>query len=1039
MSKLTMAPAASPLRPYLLLLVVTISLALTADTFRALAEPDNARMLTSFELTVQHVRNLPHHERNHVHAHRRRLKETSRRHLRLIGSGGMHGNNADLRIRHRRRLQATSLVTGVTAPPLVSGPSMASVNTTYYRWESVSPPAAVDWRTTPAITPIVEQYMCASCWSIAAVDSIAMMWAIARNTLPTPLSPQQVCDCATKQCCNSGWPDWAYSYVLFNGGLTSSGEYPYVADDSTTCFFNSTLMPVAAQITGWELVPTNSPVALMKAVSMQPVVAFLDASSKNFAKYKSRGFVSIFNGNCSTEINHAVVVVGFKYDPADLPGSYWIVKNSWYKPWGDRGYMYLSMIADTRGKCGIHSAPAMYPVFYPAGPQPARFASDRRGKWKIGKVDDVTSTFATYTLTSTTTTFTTTTTVSTTTTSTSPTSDSFMLASTTDATATDSSLSAGSTTGSLTAPIDPCVGVINPCGGGRCNGSTGVARCDCSSLPDMVEMIGMPTSKCVPRFPCARGVVNPCGGGNCTDVGDGTYTCSCRTGYAMATTVDAAPTCLPSAGVSKSYVTVPGDNCQSVSTANNISTAALTALNPFLNCTEVQYVPPGVTLLTSFSSSSSTANTTYCTSTYNVRGSDTCSSIANRFFGGALSTLLSFNPTINCTRLFVRQPLCVRQAVASSASSAPLCGQSVVSELGDTCASMAVKFNVSRANFDMLNPGLNCSSIIPPGTAACVANRTAVMLSDVNCTRWYRVMQGDSCPTIWNAANLSMSQFLAINPGIICQAPFLAVGQQACIDSPILDTMSLVNLTYYRYTVQPGDTLAYISSLYVRKCTSSSVSPFEIAALNNIANVTAPLATAGRNLTIPCAGRAGIIDCSCSESLLTCGADFTTYPSYCDAECNYAAPVILRNTPCSPCHIGCEGRTGLAPRAGYCPSSVTVCPYPTWWNNATESSDPSICSTYIGQPSGNCCEYMDQSCGTNCWDTVNTLGGTNSTRTTNFNACFNNCMCSARIPCGATNCPAPSSCWSMSPRRCEYINMKYVYTVALNPGVSPLP
>ncbi|CAI5534813.1 unnamed protein product, partial [Closterium sp. Naga37s-1] len=231
---------------------------------------------------------------------------------------------------------------------------MAVVNMSFYRWESVAPPPVVDWRKTVAITLIQTQYVCSSCWAIAAVDSIAIMWAIANNGVGTNLSPQQVCDCATKQCCQGGWPEWAFSYVLFNGGVTSNANYPYLAYDSATCLLDTT-MPSVAQITGWELVPAFNAMALMKAVSMQPVVAFISASAADFTAYSSRNVLNIYNGVCSTDVNHAVVVVGFNYTGQDLKGSYWIIKNSWYTTWGDRGYMYLAMTPDVRGKCGILS------------------------------------------------------------------------------------------------------------------------------------------------------------------------------------------------------------------------------------------------------------------------------------------------------------------------------------------------------------------------------------------------------------------------------------------------------------------------------------------------------------------------------------------------------------------------------------------------------------------------------------------------------------------------------------------------------------
>ena len=50
------------------------------------------------------------------------------------------------------------------------------------------------------------------------------------------------------------------------------------------------------------------------------------------------------------------------------------------------------------------------------------------------------------------------------------------------------------------------------------------------------------------------------------------------------------------------------------------------------------------------------------------------------------------------------------------------------------------------------------SCLLPPSFQAAAAPPT--------CTQWYQVVQGDSCPTIWNAANLTMTQFFLINPGI---------------------------------------------------------------------------------------------------------------------------------------------------------------------------------------------------------------------------------------------------------------------------------
>lgn len=63
----------------------------------------------------------------------------------------------------------------------------------------------------------------------------------------------------------------------------------------------------------------------------------------------------IFNGLCSTEVNHAVLVVGYGTDSTD--GDYWIIKNSWDTTWGEQGYYRMAM---GKGLCGINRL-ACYP------------------------------------------------------------------------------------------------------------------------------------------------------------------------------------------------------------------------------------------------------------------------------------------------------------------------------------------------------------------------------------------------------------------------------------------------------------------------------------------------------------------------------------------------------------------------------------------------------------------------------------------------------------------------------------------------------
>jgi C1A family cysteine protease len=76
---------------------------------------------------------------------------------------------------------------------------------------------------------------------------------------------------------------------------------------------------------------------LVGALQLHPVSVAVDAT--NWKNYVS----GIFS-DCATQLNHAVLAVGYASD-------HYVVKNSWTTSWGENGYIKLQR-ANT---CGVHN------------------------------------------------------------------------------------------------------------------------------------------------------------------------------------------------------------------------------------------------------------------------------------------------------------------------------------------------------------------------------------------------------------------------------------------------------------------------------------------------------------------------------------------------------------------------------------------------------------------------------------------------------------------------------------------------------------
>ncbi|KAJ7545492.1 hypothetical protein O6H91_09G122600 [Diphasiastrum complanatum] len=230
-----------------------------------------------------------------------------------------------------------------------------------FKYEKVEAvPSSVDWRSKGGVTNVKDQGSCGSCWSFSTIAAVEGINYIVTGDLQT-LSEQELVDCDTSQNqgCNGGMMDYAFEFIIQNGGIGTEAGYPYKAKQSTCN--QDKLNSRVVSIDDYQDVPSNNEDALKKAVAHQPVSVAIEADGRPFQFYKG----GVFSGTCGTNLDHGVAIVGYGTDQGK---DYWIVRNSWGPTWGEKGYIRMHRNAGvSSGLCGIAMTPS-YPIKYGANP-----------------------------------------------------------------------------------------------------------------------------------------------------------------------------------------------------------------------------------------------------------------------------------------------------------------------------------------------------------------------------------------------------------------------------------------------------------------------------------------------------------------------------------------------------------------------------------------------------------------------------------------------------------------------------------------------
>ncbi|XP_003738753.1 cathepsin L1-like [Galendromus occidentalis] len=222
-----------------------------------------------------------------------------------------------------------------SAPPEYLGPEL---------WEG-EPPASVDYRTNPCLTPPKDQgastAACSrNCWAFATIGLLEFRYC-AREGTQQRFSEKYLVNCADNRSCEGGHIDKALEFVIEKQKIPSEASYPYTLSKEP-CREPYVDLFDMKDLVGYEILHGDE--ALLRAVAFRgPVAVYMWTNMTGLQDF-TPGEDDIFSSAVCDNLepgayDHAVMVVGYG---SNAQGKYWIIRNSWGPLWGQHGYAKIS-------------------------------------------------------------------------------------------------------------------------------------------------------------------------------------------------------------------------------------------------------------------------------------------------------------------------------------------------------------------------------------------------------------------------------------------------------------------------------------------------------------------------------------------------------------------------------------------------------------------------------------------------------------------------------------------------------------------------